>query len=197
MHFLHSNISNLYTLCVCIVHCLIRFIVLTPLQMGLWPYWIKFPYFRIPYSLSLSLCVSVSLSPSLFLSLTLSLSLSVSISLSPSLGLSPSLCSVCVSLTLFLCLSVCPCLSVSLSLPTPTPRTPHPPSFHSPFRPSWISFYNFCISSVQFKTVIMRSEKSLCALPRLSNVFPTLPLKLSQCSCDWQWPSFVLSRNIV
>ena len=26
------------------VHCFIRFIVLTPLQMGLWPDWIKFPY---------------------------------------------------------------------------------------------------------------------------------------------------------
>ena len=26
------------------VHCITRFIVLTPLQMGLWPYWIKFSY---------------------------------------------------------------------------------------------------------------------------------------------------------
>ena len=38
VHLLHSNISNLFTVCVCIVYCLIRFIVLTPLQMGLWPY---------------------------------------------------------------------------------------------------------------------------------------------------------------
>ena len=36
--------SVICLLCVCIVYCLIRFIVLTPLQMGLWPYWIKFPY---------------------------------------------------------------------------------------------------------------------------------------------------------
>ena len=57
VHFLHSNISNLFTVCVCIVYCLIRFIVLTPLQMGLWPYWIKFPY-----SLSLSLSLSIPIS---------------------------------------------------------------------------------------------------------------------------------------
>ena len=61
VHFLHSNISNLYTLCVCIVHCLIRFIVLTPLQMGLWPYWIKFPYSVFSLSLFVSRSASLSL----------------------------------------------------------------------------------------------------------------------------------------
>ena len=45
-HLQHSNVSNLNVVC---VHCIIRFVVLTPLQMGLWPYWIKFLYsvFRI------------------------------------------------------------------------------------------------------------------------------------------------------
>ena len=43
----------------------------------------------------------------------------------------------------------------------------------------------------------MRSEKSICAPPRLSEVFPTSPLKQFQCSSDWQWPSLVLSRKIV
>ena len=38
-------------ICLLYVYCLIRSIVLTPLQMGLWPYWIKFPY-------SIFLCVS-------------------------------------------------------------------------------------------------------------------------------------------
>ena len=55
------------------------------------------------------------------------------------------------------------------------------------------------ISSVQFKMVPMRSEKpiQLCAPPRVSEVPPTLPLKLFQCSPDWRWSSLVLSRKIV
>ena len=43
----------------------------------------------------------------------------------------------------------------------------------------------------------MRSEKPICAPPRLSEVSPTLPLKRFQCPSDWQWPSLVLSRKIV
>ena len=39
-------------------------------------------------------------------------------------------------------------------------------------------------SSVQFKMVSMRSEKPMCAPPRLSEVSPTLPLKQFQCSSD-------------
>ena len=49
-----------------------RFIVLTPLQMKLWPYWIKFPY-----SLSLSVSLSVSVCVCVCVSLPLSLSLSL------------------------------------------------------------------------------------------------------------------------
>ena len=52
-------------------------------------------------------------------------------------------------------------------------------------------------SSVQLKMVSMRSEKPICAPPRLSEVSPTLPLKRFQCSSDWRWPSLVLSRKIV
>ena len=37
-------------------------------------------------------------------------------------------------------------------------------------------------STVQFKVVPMRSEKSICVPPRLSEVSPTLPLKRFQCS---------------
>ena len=39
-------------------------------------------------------------------------------------------------------------------------------------------------SSVQIKMVYMRSEKSICAPPRLSEVSPALPLKRFQCSSD-------------
>ena len=53
------------------------------------------------------------------------------------------------------------------------------------------------ISTDQFKMVSMCSEKPICALPRLSEVSPTLPLKQFQCSPDWRWPSVVLSRKIV
>ena len=52
-------------------------------------------------------------------------------------------------------------------------------------------------SSVQFKMVSMRSEKPICAPPRLSEVSPSSPLKRFQCSSDWRWPSLVLSRKIV
>ena len=38
------------------------------------------------------------------------------------------------------------------------------------------------LSLVQFKMVFVRSEKPICAPPRLSEVFPTLPLKLFRCS---------------
>ena len=51
-------------------------------------------------------------------------------------------------------------------------------------------------SSVQFKVVSMRSEKPICAPPRLSEVSPTLPFKRFQCSSDWRWPSLILSRKI-
>ena len=50
------------------------------------------------------------------------------------------------------------------------------------------------LESVQFK---MRSEKPICAPSRLSEVSPVLPLKRFQCSSDWRWPSFVLSKKIV
>ena len=45
-----------------------------------------------------------------------------------------------------------------------------------------------CVCSVRFKVVSMRSEKPICAPPRLSEVSPTLPLKWFQCSSDWRWP---------
>ena len=47
--------------------------------------------------------------------------------------------------------------------------------------------------------VSMRSEKpiQLCAPPRLSEIPPTLPLKLFQYSPDLRWSSLVLSRKIV
>ena len=38
------------------------------------------------------------------------------------------------------------------------------------------------LSSVQFKMVYVRSEKPICAPPRLKDVSPTSPLKLFQCS---------------
>ena len=38
--------------------------------------------------------------------------------------------------------------------------------------------------SFQFKMVSMRSEKPICAPPRLSAVSPTSPLKQFQCSSD-------------
>ena len=55
---------------------------------------------------------------------------------------------------------------------------------------------NRCLNSVQFKMVFMRSEKPICAPFSLSEVFPTLPLKRSQCLSDWRWPSLDLSRKI-
>ena len=51
-------------------------------------------------------------------------------------------------------------------------------------------------SSVHFKMAYMRSEKPICAPPRLSEVSPTLPFKRFQCSSDWRWPSLILSRKI-
>ena len=39
-------------------------------------------------------------------------------------------------------------------------------------------------NSIQFKMVSMRSEKPICAPPRLSEVSPTLPLKRFQCSSE-------------
>ena len=39
-------------------------------------------------------------------------------------------------------------------------------------------------SSVQFKVVSMRSQKPICAPPRLSDVSSTLPFKQFQCSSD-------------
>ena len=53
------------------------------------------------------------------------------------------------------------------------------------------------VSSVQVKMVSMRSEKPICAPPRLSDVSRTLPLKRFQCSSDWRWSSLVLLRKIV
>ena len=53
------------------------------------------------------------------------------------------------------------------------------------------------VSSVQFKMVSMLSEKSIRAPPRLSEVFPTSPLKRFQCLSDSQRPSLVLSRKTV
>ena len=50
---------------------------------------------------------------------------------------------------------------------------------------------------VQFKTVSMRSEKTIRAPPRLSEVSPTSPLKQFQCSPYWRWLSLVLWRKIV
>ena len=52
-------------------------------------------------------------------------------------------------------------------------------------------------SSVQFKTVYMRTERPIGAPPRLSEVSPTLPLKRFQCSSDCRWLSVLLSREIV
>ena len=49
---------------------------------------------------------------------------------------------------------------------------------------------------VQFKMVSMHLENPICALSHLSEVSPTLPLIQFQCSADWGWPSFVLSREI-
>ena len=45
-------------------------------------------------------------------------------------------------------------------------------------------FLSLTFSSVQFKMVSMRSEKPTCALSRLSEVSPTLPLRRFQCSSD-------------
>ena len=36
--YIPTSVICILCVCVCIVYCLIRFIVLTPLQMGLWPY---------------------------------------------------------------------------------------------------------------------------------------------------------------
>ena len=41
-----------------------------------------------------------------------------------------------------------------------------------------------CVNLAQFKMVSMSSEKPICALPRLSEVSPTLFLKHFQCSYD-------------
>ena len=43
--------------------------------------------------------------------------------------------------------------------------------------------------------VSLRSDKPICAPPRLSEVSPTLPLKRFQCSSDWRWPFLVLSQG--
>ena len=45
-------------------------------------------------------------------------------------------------------------------------------------------------SSVQFKTEPMRSENPIYAPPRLSEVFPALPLKRVQHSSDGRWTFF-------
>ena len=42
----------------------------------------------------------------------------------------------------------------------------------------------------------MRSEKPICAPPRLSEVSPTSPLKKLKCSSDWRWPSLVSSIQV-
>ena len=46
---------------------------------------------------------------------------------------------------------------------------------------------NVATTTVQFKMVVLRLEKPICAAPRLSEVFPTLPLKRFQCFSDWWW----------
>ena len=51
-------------------------------------------------------------------------------------------------------------------------------------------------SSVQFKVVSMRSEKPICAPPRLSEVSPMLLLKQFRWSSDWRWLSLVLTRPL-
>ena len=61
----------------------------------------------------------------------------------------------------------------------------------------WGSVILLQFSSVQFKMVSMRTEKPICAPPRLSEGSPTLPFKRFQCSSDWRWPSLVLSTKIV
>ena len=50
--------------------------------------------------------------------------------------------------------------------------------------------YQRQFTSVQFKWY-------LCALPRLSEVSLTLPLKHFQCSSDWRWVSLVLWRKSI
>ncbi len=53
---------------------------------------------------------------------------------------------------------------------------------------------------VQFSSrEFLCTQKSpyICALPRLSDVSPTLPSKQFQCLSDWQWPPLILSRKIV
>ena len=51
--------------------------------------------------------------------------------------------------------------------------------------------------SVQFKMVSTRLRKPIFGPPRLSEVFPVLPLKQFQCWSDGWWPFLVLSRKIV
>ena len=50
--------------------------------------------------------------------------------------------------------------------------------------------------SVQVNMESVRSEKPICAPPRLSEVSPTLPLNQIQCSSDWRWLSLVLSSCV-
>ena len=65
------------------------------------------------------------------------------------------------------------------------------PHHHQPHLPERGQF-----SAVQVKMIYMRSERPICALPRLFDVFPTLPSKQLQCSSDWRWTSLVLSRKV-
>ena len=48
-------------------------------------------------------------------------------------------------------------------------------------RKKHFDWHTFSRSSVQFNMVVMRSEKPICAPPRLSAVSPTLPLKQFLC----------------
>ena len=58
---------------------------------------------------------------------------------------------------------------------------------------------NALFSSGQFgsRWYLCARKKPIWAPSSLSEVFPMLPLKQFQCSCDWRWPPLVLSRLCV
>ena len=68
-------------------------------------------------------------------------------------------------------------------------------------RTNFTSHYYDSFSSLQLRVVIMyvaeKAHNIIMLSVRLSEGFPTLPLKQFQCSSVCRWPSLVLSRKIV
>ena len=99
---------------------------------------------------------------------------------------------VCVCVSVRVCVCVCVCVTITAA------QLPRPRMFCTNCRGERNYFGGkFVDSSVQFKLVSMCLEKPICAPPHLSEVSPMSSLKWFQCSSDWWWPSFILSKKML